>query len=220
VRKLLIFIALFAICDAVVATSSPDPSQDVEKPVRVDFNLSVSIDGLEQTGASLEDFAARLRQQLEQLDESELSEEQIRQLERLTAQADRLGSLLPEALAQLEQSANQLAAQTAQRMQAEAIAPSLLQLDTLISGWLWRLVLGGLLVIAAIGVVVYFSLSQLRQASRHLARVSGDYRIIHRDQLAQLGGGETKLKPPTATNGGNGSSANNSGGGSGREPAQ
>jgi len=38
VRKLLIFIALFAICDAVVATSSPDPSQDVEKPVRVNFS--------------------------------------------------------------------------------------------------------------------------------------------------------------------------------------
>lgn len=182
---------------ALLLTAPPlavQAQEDAFSPRETPYvNITIEVDGLEQTTDLLNSAVAELSATLERIAASpdDMTPEQIAafadladRTNALVVSLDRTLQGLGPAIRETEAPAREVLAGLLDTARVRTIDPTLASVDRRVKTWLLLTFLGALLIAGLVGVGLYASLRQLRAMARVLGSIGDDYMIVPRQFAA------------------------------------
>ena len=153
------------------------------------ISVTFEINGLDESAQILKEAMAALSLSINEAAKSpeNLSVEQIRELEKLADKSDQLVLSLERTLKEVNPAISNATQPTKDLLSAllhttktEAVEPAIESIKNTVQLWMLIFVIGGIVIVALIGVSFYSTIKQFRDIADALKSISGEYEIVRR----------------------------------------
>lgn len=170
---------------ASVSSENASSQENISKYVSV----TVEINGLDESTNTLREAMTTLSSSLKKAAKSpeNLSVEQFQELGTLIDKSDNLVVSLERTLKEVNPTINsakqptkELLSALLQTARTEAVEPTIKSIRSTVQLWIFLIIIGSILIVAFIGISLYYTSKQFREMAQVLKSIGSEYEVVRR----------------------------------------
>ena len=152
-------------------------------------NVSIEVHGLEESAKILNKATLELARKLDEMnpDTEKMTPEQLKELAKVIEQTNQLGKTFNNAVGQtsatienIKEPTKALVSEAVSSAYQNSVDPAIQSVNKAVTRWITFSIIGLFLIVALVGLYIYFATKQIRAAVGVLKSITDEYEIVPR----------------------------------------